>query len=117
MAGSCPSSTAIVEQNLRSPAEDLGCNVVNEDNMTRMLTSIRTDSLGMLGADAVDSLFDNDTSAESGAGQVPVVTSTDNTSSPAPFSHGGPQSVHSVHSVSFIICSNSFPNLLTSFFL
>ncbi|EYC25080.1 hypothetical protein Y032_0012g1688 [Ancylostoma ceylanicum] len=98
VAGSCPSSAALVEQNLRSPAEDLGCNVVNEDNMTRMLTSIRTDSLGMLGADAVDSLFDNDTNGESGATQVPVVTSTDNTSSPAAFSHGGPQSVHSVHS-------------------
>ncbi|ETN72570.1 MamL-1 domain protein [Necator americanus] len=98
VGSSCPNSTAVVEQNLRSPAEDLGCNAVNEDNMTRMLTSIRTDSLGMLGADAVDSLFDSDTNGESGAGQVPVVTSTDNTSSPAGFSHGGPQSVHSVHS-------------------
>ncbi|VDL80067.1 unnamed protein product [Nippostrongylus brasiliensis] len=96
--GSSCTSSSMIEQNLRSPAEDLGCNAVNEDNMTRMLTSIRTDSLGMLGADAVDSLFDNDASGDCAAGQVPLVTSTDSTSSPAGFSHGGPQSVHSVHS-------------------
>ncbi|KAJ1346778.1 hypothetical protein KIN20_001677 [Parelaphostrongylus tenuis] len=99
VVGTCASSAAVVEQSLRSPAEDLGCNAVNEDNMTRMLTSIRTDSLGMLGADAVDSLFDSETAGDSAAGQVPVVTSTDPNSSPsAGFSHGGPQSVHSVHS-------------------
>ncbi|VDM69015.1 unnamed protein product, partial [Strongylus vulgaris] len=97
VGSSCSSSTAAVEQNLRSPAEDLGCNAVNEDNMTRMLTTIRNDSLGMLGADAVDSLFDNESNGENSAGQVPLVTSTDNTSSPVPFSHE-PQSVHSVHS-------------------
>ncbi|KAK6016838.1 hypothetical protein OSTOST_17674 [Ostertagia ostertagi] len=89
----------MIEQSLRSPAEDLGCNAVNEDNMTKMLTSIRTDSLGMLGADAVDSLFDSDVGDNDGAaGQVPLVTSTDSTSSPAGFSHGGPRSAHSVHS-------------------
>nr|CDJ82702.1 unnamed protein product [Haemonchus contortus] len=97
--GSSCTSSAIIEQSLRSPAEDLGCNAVNEDNMTKMLTSIRTDSLGMLGADAVDSLFDSDVGDNDGAaGQVPLVTSTDSSSSPAGFSHGGPQSVHSVHS-------------------
>ncbi|KAK6059278.1 MamL-1 domain protein [Cooperia oncophora] len=98
LGNSCASS-AMIEQSLRSPAEDLGCNAVNEDNMTKMLTSIRTDSLGMLGADAVDSLFDSDVGDNDGAaGQVPLVTSTDSTSSPAGFSHGGPRSVHSVHS-------------------
>ncbi|VDO75170.1 unnamed protein product [Heligmosomoides polygyrus] len=96
--GSSCTSSSMIEQNLRSPAEDLGCNAVNEDNMTRMLTSIRTDSLGMLGADAVDSLFDNEAGDECAAGQVPLVTSTDANSSPTGFSHGGPQSVHSVHS-------------------
>ncbi|PIO62269.1 MamL-1 domain protein [Teladorsagia circumcincta] len=98
LGNSCASS-AMIEQSLRSPAEDLGCNAVNEDNMTKMLTSIRTDSLGMLGADAVDSLFDSDVGDNDGAaGQVPLVTSTDSTSSPTGFSHGGPRSAHSVHS-------------------
>ncbi|KJH49171.1 MamL-1 domain protein [Dictyocaulus viviparus] len=94
---SCASMTTMVEHNLRSPAEDLGFNAVNEDNMTRMLTSIPTDSLGMLGADAVDSIFDGDTTGDSAAGQVPVVTSTDS-NSPTNFNHGGPQSVHSTDS-------------------
>uniref|UniRef100_A0A0K0DHY1 MamL-1 domain-containing protein n=1 Tax=Angiostrongylus cantonensis TaxID=6313 RepID=A0A0K0DHY1_ANGCA len=96
--GNCTSSATVVEPSLRSPAEDLGCNAVNEDNMTKVLTSIRTDSLGMLGADAVDSLFDNDTAADGAAGQVSIVTSTEPNSSPTGFSHGGPQSVHSIHS-------------------